>query len=314
MALYYGVPKKEVVKSSKSIFLIQLFIMNDFWDKAMLTVLSVFVAIYAANPLNYINENDLFSSQTASVLLSRSGQQVIEEVIIEPKVNLVTHINEYWGLQFSYDVDNYPLQRELDQRSSLSEQTFINQAINEAYQSTNRADRSISEQQELDAIQLGQNRYQEYLTDEQTRKSLIRTSFVTQSTLNDQFISNLEPFSIYHYQGRTKFGPAFLKINEGSLETNLELQNGLLDNGHFQMVNVDLKGIGKLVGKTLPVSGSAFADFTAMTINDVFSFEGSLQIRDGIWEEMKFSIAMSKTILIVRVGERRLAIYPMFFL
>ena len=109
-----------------------------------------------------------------------------------------------------------------------------------------------------------------------------------QSTLNDQFISNLEPFSIYHYQGRTKFGPAFLKINEGSLETNLELQNGLLDNGHFQMVNVDLKGIGELVGKTLPVSGSAFADFTAMTINDVFSFEGSLQIRDGIWEEMKF--------------------------
>ncbi|MFL3050999.1 MAG: translocation/assembly module TamB domain-containing protein [Candidatus Neomarinimicrobiota bacterium] len=118
-----------------------------------------------------------------------------------------------------------------------------------------------------------------------------------QSSLKDQFISSLEPFSISHHKGRTKFGPASLKVNEGSLETKLEFHDGLLNSGEFQMVNIDLNGIGNLAGKNFPVSGSAFANFSASTISNEFSFNGSFQIRDGVWEEMKFDdLLFSSTI------------------
>ena len=109
-----------------------------------------------------------------------------------------------------------------------------------------------------------------------------------QSSLKGQFISSLEPFSISYHQGNTKIGPATFKVNEGSLETTLELQDWLINSGELQMVNIDLNGIGELVGKNFPISGSAFAEFTATTISDQFSFNGSFQIRDGIWEGMKF--------------------------
>ena len=109
-----------------------------------------------------------------------------------------------------------------------------------------------------------------------------------QSSLQGQFVSSLEPFFVSHKDNQLKIGPARLKINEGSLETELEFKEGLLKEGQFSAINIDLEGISKLFNQPLPITGSAFAEFTASTVREQLSIEGSVQIRDGIWEGFAF--------------------------
>lgn len=109
-----------------------------------------------------------------------------------------------------------------------------------------------------------------------------------QSSLRGQFVSSLEPFSVHRTDGLLTIGPAHLKVNEGTLEANLEFRDGLLTDGHFSAINLDLDGVSTLLNRSLPFSGTAFAEFTAATPEEQLSFEGSFEIRDGTWEGMEF--------------------------
>ena len=109
-----------------------------------------------------------------------------------------------------------------------------------------------------------------------------------QSSLQGQFVSSLEPFFVSRNNNQFKIGPVRLKINEGLLETILTFKEGILEEGHFSAINIDLDGVSKLFNQPLPITGSAFAEFTASTSSEQLSFAGSFQIRDGIWEGFAF--------------------------
>ncbi|MEE2876941.1 MAG: translocation/assembly module TamB domain-containing protein [Candidatus Neomarinimicrobiota bacterium] len=109
-----------------------------------------------------------------------------------------------------------------------------------------------------------------------------------QSSLKEQFVSSVAPFAINLEEKMLKIGPAQFRINEGLFDTELEFSGGLLKNGEFKMVNIDLEGIENLLGRTFRLTGTAFADFSAKTVDDELFLNGSFQARDGFWEGMKF--------------------------
>ncbi|MBH31295.1 MAG: hypothetical protein CMG71_04805 [Candidatus Marinimicrobia bacterium] len=109
-----------------------------------------------------------------------------------------------------------------------------------------------------------------------------------QSSLKQQFVSSLAPFTVRLQEENLRIGPAQFRINDGSLDTELEFTDGLLKNGDFKMVNIDLEGLEKLFGTELPLTGTAFADFSAKTESEELLVDGSFQVRNGIWEGMAF--------------------------
>ncbi len=109
-----------------------------------------------------------------------------------------------------------------------------------------------------------------------------------QSSLKEQFVSSLAPFAVNIDQKTMQIGPAQFRVNDGSLDTQLEFADGLLKNGEFRMVNIDLEGVGNLFGRSLPLTGTAFADFSAKTEEEKLLLDGSFQVRKGIWEGMEF--------------------------
>jgi hypothetical protein len=110
-----------------------------------------------------------------------------------------------------------------------------------------------------------------------------------QASLRDQYLSTAEKVVIRQQDDGFVVEPATIRINDGSVQGSLLLKDGTVQTGKMRVVNLNLDALERLLQTDFLITGSTFAQLDMMNVDGDLVVDGTLDIKDGQWNEIPFS-------------------------
>ena len=127
----------------------------------------------------------------------------------------------------------------------------------------------------------------------QTSGKIIGTSSLIvdqlQASLRDQYLSTAEKVVIHRENGGLVIEPATIHINDGSIQGSILIREGTVQAGKMHAVNLNLESVERLFKMDFPITGAAFVKLEIRSENGDLVVDGTLDIKDGQWNEIPFS-------------------------
>lgn len=110
-----------------------------------------------------------------------------------------------------------------------------------------------------------------------------------QLALKDKYFTNIGPIALHRLPDGLVFDPATFRMDEGEANVSFAYRGGQLKDGLVRVINLDLKDLWSVVGRDIPFVGAAFAEIEAKTVNGQLQMTGTVEVKDGVWNDIKFS-------------------------
>lgn len=110
-----------------------------------------------------------------------------------------------------------------------------------------------------------------------------------QASLRDQYLTTAEKVVIHQKEDGMTIEPATIRINDGSIQGALLFKDGTIQSGSVRTVNLNLASLERLLERDFPITGAAFAQLDIRSENSDFLVDGTLDIKDGEWNEIPFT-------------------------